>query len=314
MKNKRIRGIGGTAISAIIGQNPYKNAIDVFLDQTSQTIEREPNEAMEWGKKLEKLVAKETAKREDKTLVWLDKTMRHEKYPFLIGTPDGMLNAPSTGKELLEVKTSGLRSSGIWGDPGSDDIPPHYYTQVAWYMMLTNLDQATLSVLIGGQELRIFHIKRDRELEDMLVETAVKFWQDHIEKMVVPELDGSESAERYLKMRYPSNKVADLLPALPEDIEAMQKLARTKAALAQIETEERALENYLKDRIGETSGLDAGEGIGRVTWTQNKPTTKTDWKGIVTELNDDVGVAQGLINKYTTEQPGARVFRASVKE
>jgi hypothetical protein len=51
---------------------------------------------------------------------------------------------------------------------------------------------------------------------------------------------------------------------------------------------------------------------GRVlaTWKQNKPSRRTDWKALAAELNPP----QELVERHTTEKPGARVLRLKTKE
>ena len=48
---------GGTDLAAIAGLNPYRTALDVYLDKTSDDIREETNSAMRWGNLLEELVS-----------------------------------------------------------------------------------------------------------------------------------------------------------------------------------------------------------------------------------------------------------------
>ena len=50
--------LGGSDLGAIAGLNPYRTALDVYLDKTSDDIREETNAAMRWGNLLEDVVAK----------------------------------------------------------------------------------------------------------------------------------------------------------------------------------------------------------------------------------------------------------------
>ena len=50
--------IGGSDLGAIAGLNPYRTALDVYLDKTSDDITEETSPAMRWGNFLEDVVAK----------------------------------------------------------------------------------------------------------------------------------------------------------------------------------------------------------------------------------------------------------------
>ena len=50
----RKRGIGGSDAGAVCGLNPYRTAIQVYYDKTSDSIEDIDNEAMRQGRELEK--------------------------------------------------------------------------------------------------------------------------------------------------------------------------------------------------------------------------------------------------------------------
>lgn len=58
----RTKGIGGTDIGAIIGVNPWKGPMDVYLEKIGITEPQEDNEAMWWGREMEPTLAKRYAK------------------------------------------------------------------------------------------------------------------------------------------------------------------------------------------------------------------------------------------------------------
>ena len=53
----RKNGIGGSDAGAVCGVNPYRSALDVFIDKTTDAISDFDNEAMRQGRDLENYVA-----------------------------------------------------------------------------------------------------------------------------------------------------------------------------------------------------------------------------------------------------------------
>ena len=59
----RKRGIGGSDAGAVCGLNPYRSAMEVYLDKTTDDTEEFDNEAMRQGREFEDYVAKGSWKR-----------------------------------------------------------------------------------------------------------------------------------------------------------------------------------------------------------------------------------------------------------
>ena len=65
----RAKRIGGSDIGAILGVNPYKSIIDVYIDKTEGSTFK-GNEAAHWGHMLEGTVIKEFANRHSELIVY----------------------------------------------------------------------------------------------------------------------------------------------------------------------------------------------------------------------------------------------------
>ncbi len=67
-----------------------------------------------------------------------------------------------------------------WGDPGSHQVPLSYLVQCVWHIMLTNIDRTDLAILFGNADFRVYEITRDLELEKMVLERTISFWENYI--------------------------------------------------------------------------------------------------------------------------------------
>ena len=96
-------GIGGSDAGAICGLNPYKTAMQIYFDKTSDTIEYTDNEAMRQGRDLENYVAQRFMEATGKKVRKANAIFCHEEYPFLLANVDRMLTGENVG---LECKTA----------------------------------------------------------------------------------------------------------------------------------------------------------------------------------------------------------------
>ena len=190
MKNKqewlreRKNYLGGSDLGAIAGLNPYRTALDVYLDKTSDDIAEETNAAMRWGNLLEEAVAKEYAEVTGQTIEIEANTIYHSEYKFLAANIDRWVG----DKEyVLECKTAGFTRGKEWGEVGTDQIPESYLIQCAYYASICDVPKVDIAVLIAGQDFRIYTYNRNKDLEDKIIKIGVNFWHNHIEKRIPPK-------------------------------------------------------------------------------------------------------------------------------
>jgi putative phage-type endonuclease len=181
---KRKNYLGGSDLGAIAGLNPYRTALDVYLDKTSDDITEETNAAMRWGNLLEDVVAKAYSEDTGQTIEIEQNTIYHPSMKFLGANIDRWVG----DKEyVLECKTAGFTKAKEWGDVGTDAVPESYLVQVAYYAAICDVPKIDIAVLIGGQDFRIYTYNRNKELEEKLIKIACNFWYNHIEKRIPPK-------------------------------------------------------------------------------------------------------------------------------
>jgi putative phage-type endonuclease len=313
----RKKGIGGTDISAIVGMNPWKTPLDVWLDKTGQAEDTPDNENLWWGREMEPVLAKRYEK-ETGVKVYIPPVdvlpYRLTMPPWYLGSPDGLINCNEiemvtpVAEGGVDFKTSGRPQE--WGEPGTDDIPQQYIIQAEWYMGLTGAQWWDVAVLLMGftRKFAIYRVHRDDELIGDLTEAGEKFWKDHVLTGVAPALDGSKSATEYLKRKYPSNLGPMLEPTDAEILATIQSYQYARNNLKHLEREVDGYENILKALVGDFSGLQGP--WGSITWKKSKDSEIVDWKSLATSYSD----YQTKINKYTTIRPGSRRWLPKFKK
>lgn len=273
-QERRQKGIGGTDISAIVGMNPWRTPLDVFLEKTGQALPREDTEEFWWGREMEPLLAKRYEMETGRIPHFpLNTPWRHGVLSWYIGSPDAIIY--SGWNEDIPIKVGGVEFKTSsqpqeWGDPGTDEIPEHYHLQCDWYMGLTGTQWWDLAVLLMGfkREFRIYRIHRDQELIDFLIGEGELFWLNHVVPNIPPELDGSESARQYLNRLYPQDRGPILEPTDEDILLTVQKYIHDRERVATWDAKRAKHENQLKAFIGSAAGMKGP--WGRIMWKTNR--------------------------------------------
>ena len=300
-------GIGGTDIGAILGLSPYKTPLELWSELVSG--EEAPSRDLihlRFGQHAESFIASEYERATDHFTVRHDPTLFHKKHGFMFGhvdrfvveTPDtpAVVDGCITAGKLLECKTSSAFSKNDWGEPGTDQVPPLYLVQCAWYMAITECQAADLAVLIGNSDFRLYTIERDLELEGLLLSHAQHFWHEHVIAQTPPDpINLQDAALLFPKESAGLSVEAD--EGLLESIQAYQE--RTAEAQA-LSSECERLKLEILSYMGQAEMLTySGKTIA--TWKCAKSSSRIDTKALA-KAHPDIAAA------YKADVLGSRRF------
>lgn len=239
----RKQGIGGSDAGAVCGLNPYRTAIQVYYDKTSDSIEKIDNEAMRQGRELEEYVARRFREASGKRVRRANAIFYDEKNPFMLADVDRMIVGENAG---LECKTASPYSEEKWRD---DKIPLSYQLQCYHYMSVCNADAWYIAVLIYGRDFKYYRIERDDEVIGNLIRIEEEFWNEYVLKRVIPDPDGSKTADAAIAERFKESKSTTIpLTGFDERLERRQEIL---SLLEKIETEKRQIDQELKLYLGD---------------------------------------------------------------
>lgn len=297
---ERTKGIGSSDVAAIIGADPYRNALDVWLSKTGRDSAGIETRPMRLGLKLEPIILGEFIEETGLDAVRDGVLARHATCPIALATPDAKLTARPAG---VELKAPGLRQASHWGRSWGNEYPEHYLAQCAWQMAVLDRDEWYLAALLGGQDFRVYHIRRDRELEAGLLEAAKRFWRDHVIADRAPALDDSETARRYVESRFPISR-GPLRSPTDEGAALVAELSEARARARAAESDENRVGNLLRESIGEDEGIEE-KGLYKVSWKSQRGRTTTDWEAVARTFCPPAD----LISQHTATGAPMRVFR-----
>ena len=285
--------LGGTDLAAIAGLNPYRTALDVYLDKTSDDISEETNAAMRWGTLLEDVVAKAYSEDTGYDVEIEPNTIYHPEYKFLGANIDRWAD---NKRRILECKTASFLKAKEWGDLGTDQIPESYLIQNATYSAVCNVPVVDTAVLIGGQDFRIYTYERNRELEHKLIKIACNFWHNHIEKRIPPKCVNTKDTFNLFPQSHHHEIVAE-----SNILEKWEQLKSLKEEESRIQSTIEKLKTDIQEFMKDYDVLIDSQGNVIATWKNTAPKSFFDVK----KFKDE---AKELYLKYISYAKQSRIF------
>ena len=239
----RKRGIGGSDAGAVCGLNPYRTAIQVYYDKTSDEIEEIDNEAMRQGREFEDYVAGRFCEASGKKVRRANAMYYDEKNPFMLADVDRMVVGENAG---LECKTASPYMAEKWED---GKIPISYQIQCHHYMSVCNTEAWYIAVLIYGKEFKYYRIERDEQVIADLIRIEKEFWREHVMKRVMPDPDGSKTADAAIAERFKISR--DLTIPLSGFDARLKRREELLSVMGHMEAEKRQIDQELKLYLGD---------------------------------------------------------------
>ena len=300
-------GLGGTDIGAILGLSPYKTPLELWSELVSgeQPASRDLIH-LRFGQHAESFIASEYERATNLFTTVHSPTLFHKKHGFMFGhvdrfvleTPDtpAVVDGTITADKLLECKTSSAFSKNDWGEPGTDQVPPLYLVQCAWYMAITECQSADLAVLIGNSDFRVYTIERDMELEGLILSHAQHFWHEHVLGKKPPEPISVQDASILFPKEAPNSSVL-------ANEEILQSIAAYRQACTQSQTlseECEKLKLEILNYMGHAEKLTFGSKT-LATWKCAKSSTRIDTKALAQAHPD-------IASEFSSTVMGSRRF------
>lgn len=196
--------IGGSDSSAILGLNPYKTNVDLWLEKTGQTVPEDISDKpyVKYGTQAERyLRGLFRLDYPEYKVEYVENNMfLNSKYPFAHASLDGWLTDKDGRRGILEIKTTNILQSQQ-KEHWNNRIPDNYYIQVLHYLMVTEFEFVILKAQLKWEfnnevymQTKHYKIERSEVLEDIkfLENSEREFWKSVQEKrrpaLVLPSI------------------------------------------------------------------------------------------------------------------------------
>ena len=314
----RKEGIGGSDAASVLGLNPYKSSMRVYMDKISTNhvgnklkdiyedesirdiykhesikdkleIDKEVNYKMELGNKLKNFIANEFVLKTGKKVRSINGILKNDKYPFALANID---RAVIGEKAFLECKITNSYSKKLW----QKEVPIYYKIQCYHYMAITGATHCYIAALIGNEELVIHKIDRNEELINEIMDLEKMFWDKCILGEELPSPDGSEDYSKVLQVLYKDSIDEELI--LFEKGDLLKRYDDVREFVKNLDMERKAIEQYLQMQMKDYEVAYLGD--RKITWKKQVRNT-IDTK----KLKQDHPEIASKYMKTTT----SRVFR-----
>jgi putative phage-type endonuclease len=283
---ERLTGIGSSDAAPSLGLSPYKTPLELYAEKIGEGRAVLDTPEMAWGRRLERTILDHYQMETGRGTELAPPLMRH---------PNGFMIAhlDARGEDrVIEAKTA--RNDRGWGEPGTDQIPQAYLLQVTHQMIVSGLSLADIAVLIGGSDFRIYPIRLDPELAELVIAGEREFWR-RVQERDPPE--PTTLAEAQLRWRQSKEQSVEL----PSNVaDAYRRLVEVRAQVKTLEEEGDKYEMTVKQWMGEAA-IATVDGIEAATWRTSKPSQVFDSKRFKEECGP-------LYAEYTIEKAGTRRF------
>ena len=280
LKNREL-SIGGSDIGAILGLSKFRTPLEVWMEKTGKEARQLDSLPLRFGSFAEEFVASEYSRVTRYELLHDESIYIHPTHPMMSAHVDRFilgngLNKPAT--RLLECKTANPFARGEWGEPGTDQVPMSYLCQCIWYMAITGIAQCDLAVLFGNSDFRIYEVARDLELEALVIEKALHFWNEYVLKDIAPPAQTEGDYQALFKKSDPS-KTIEANPKTVELIRQLQSLGKQSGDMDERITQ---LKQHIMNEMKEAEVL-SYQGNVIATWKAPKPSFRLDSKRLEAE-------------------------------
>jgi predicted phage-related endonuclease len=269
------------------------------MEKTGKEVKTVDSLPLRFGSFVEEFVANEYAKATGFALRHDESIYIHPDYSYMSAHIDRFVHTDGLDQaatKILECKTANPFSRAQWGEPGSDQIPLHYLTQVTWYLAITGIERADIAVLIGNTDFRIYTILRDPELENLVLEKAHHFWHEHVLKDIPPPAQTPEDCQLLFQRSDPSKT----LEANAETLALLERLQTLHYQGNACDEEITALKTQIMAQMQDAEVL-AHQGQVLATWKAPKASYRLDAKRLETE-------ERAIYEKYKVASQVSRRF------
>ena len=254
--------IGASDAAAIMGLDPYRSPIDVWLTKLGRHPDPfDGNELTEFGHRVEPFIAKWVDDDHDDWQI-IDpesRTWRHPEFDCLAATPDRIiagatLMSADMEPGLLECKSADWRFADQW----ENDAPDRYVIQAHAQMACTGARWVQLACLLD-RRLAEYRVDWDQQLGEMVVDRMVEFW-GHVQDGTEPPLVGHPNEAADLQHVWtPTGTAAEV------DARLVEQYREAKAREEEAKRDASTLKAAIVAQMAEaTEGQVDGETV--VTW------------------------------------------------
>lgn len=309
----RKQGLGSSDLPSVLGLSPYRSAFELWLEKTGRVAPFAGNKHTELGNLIEPVIGTLYERKAQPTSMERGTTVIGSE-SWMIATPDFIVTDDET--RIMEAKMRSRFTMDDFGPPGTDQVPSDILCQVTWQQGVTGITApADVAVLtLDSRDFETWRIPFDAGLFAMMVETAGRWWMEHVVNGAEPVASGDEETQEYLKEKFATYKNDSTMIANEEVELLLQTLVMHLEDKAFSKMGEEQVKVLLMQVMG--SGHDRIHGsAAKISWRNQAGRQSTDWEAIAGTLQKHCSLkpqqVNELIHQNTAYGKPNRVFRVT---
>jgi len=259
--------------AAVLGLNPWKSALDVYLDKLGLREPPEDSDPMWWGRHLEEKIgeaysSERYAGRPVSRVGEHDYVLLGSKdHPFLAATLDFVTQADGIWIPL-EIKNTRR------GDDWDEGAPPYYLAQLQQQMLVCQSARGSIAGLLSGNRLVWQDVAVDEALRERIIVEGADFMR-MVEEGEPPSPDGSVGAGQALRELYPEEEPGSVVVLDQDAVEWDDRIREIHERQRALKAEEQQLKNNLMATIGDAEKGVLPGGAGAWKWATQEASEYT---------------------------------------
>lgn len=236
--------IGGTDAGVILGINPYRSAVDLWLEKVGRQAPAANDPAREQillrGKRLEPIIVemavdKLRARGHHVKLLAKNRRYRDAQHRFLAAEIDFELEVD--GEEINgDAKSVSHFVRDQWGEPDSEDVPLWYAAQFMHGLMVhpRQRQRTLVAALRSLDDVDLYWTRRDEVTIAAMRERELRFWRDNVKAKVPPAPTSLDD----IRGLFPKSRPAaiEATPEIAAKVAELREIAKQTKDLAERET------------------------------------------------------------------------------
>lgn len=310
----RARWIGSSNAAALMGVSPefdgeretpltvWRRKVGFEADELSS----EKKLFLERRKRWEPVVVQMLREEMDAEIVAVNLRYQDPHLPFLAAEIDFEWRDPETGLieggEIKTVSPFAFKEKFGWGEPGTEDVPIHYFFQVMHGMMVRGVRKSVLAAMVGIDSMQFYPIKRNEEMISDMRRAYLRFWNENVCAGITPDPMSMGDLRAMFKSSIPGLTVAG-------DSIVGSKALKLRALLSQVDAlqmEAVSLEFDVKLAMKEAEKLTV-DGRDVFSWKEQNAGSRLDATALKASKDK---IERAIYLKYLKDYGKRRVFKA----
>lgn len=267
-KQERQFYIGASDAAAVVGLDPYRTAVDVFLakgDNAQASDFDDNNLNIVLGNALEPVIGKLAGDEIGEKVFRKNTTLIHPEWDFIAANLDYTVGR---ALPLVPIECKLTNNFLALKEPLPQHVP-----QILQQMACTGADHGFLAYIIDGRgrQFRLYRIDRDEEAINGLITILCDFWFGHVLTGIAPEVTRVND----LDLLYGRAKKSEAIIVGAEVFEAARQLINVKDQLKTLGQQETDLSLTVKAALGDHEYAKYGD-VDLASWKNNADKTFFD--------------------------------------